>query len=442
MMKRILSAVVALAVIAGGVFAYTSTRTETEYYTVSADVEQAPNLFEGGRVMVRGVDVGRISDVTPRSTGVRVTMRIEEGVHIPADARLSVVPITVIADRYVQFTPAYTSGPTLEDGDHLPEAKTSIPAELDDVLKQLKELLATIEPKGDERGPLAKLVRDVDYVVRGRVGNIRGSLRNSSSVLENLASSSAEISGVIRNLDELFITLAERRSDIGLVNERFELVAESLEGDRQNLEGTIENITALSDEARKLFVESGDELGLALDKTATVVSGVLEHQDALADGFRWTNVISEALGATDASGRGLYAYSGRQAPPGTPRAAYNYRLDTRDTIACERLDVLARSIAAGGFGQEPATIFGAILAFTPEVYHEDLAYLFRLLMPPCTGIEFETLTITDRAERAIQKAVDKVGEDHFRAAVGIWLLETIAAGELPQRPEKKKEGRR
>jgi virulence factor Mce-like protein len=451
MTKKILSALLSIALIAAAAFVYVVTRPEKEYYTVSADIEQAPNLFDGGRVMVRGIEVGEITDVTPQENGVRVTMQIEEGTKIPADAQLSVVPITVISDRYVQFSPAYSSGPLLEDGDHLAALRTSIPAELDDVLKQLRQLLATIEPKKGERGPLAKLIRDVDFIVRGKVGDLRGSIRNSASFLKNLAGSSEDITGVIRNLDELFITLAERRSEIGLVNERFALVAAALERDRQNLEGTIEGVTLLSEEARKLFEESGDELGGALLRTDAVVQGILRHQDALADGFRWTNVIAQALGATDASGRGLYAYSGRRAAPGTPGAEYNFRLDTRDTIACERLDVLAESLLSGGFGNEPELVFGAILAFTPEEYHEDLEYIFRLLMPPCTGIEFDTTgasmkELKTRAERAVEKAVARVGKEEFRAAVGIWLLETIADGQLRERraagPKQPRENQR
>jgi virulence factor Mce-like protein len=437
-MKKILSALLSIAIVAGCVYAYIETRPEAEFYTVSADVEQAPNLFAGGRVMVRGVEVGEISDVTPRPGGVRVTMEIDDGTKIPADAQLAIVPITVISDRYVQFSPAYEGGELLEDGDHLSAASTSIPAELDDVLAQLKELLETIEPKkGEERGPLAKLVNDVDYVLRGKVEDVRGSLTNSASFLENLAISSSDLTELIRNLDELFITLASRRSEIGLVNERFRLVAEALQKDQEHLEATIENITLLSTEAQKFFEATGDDLGEALDTTNNVIGGILEHQDALAEGFRWTNVIAEALGATDASGKGLFAYTGKQAAPGAPGSEYNYRLDTRDTVACERIDTLAKSLLGGGFGNDPAVIFGAILAFTPVEYHEDLSYLIRQIMPVCTGIEFDTTPLRARALKAVSRAVKKVGPERFRAAVGVWLLETIANDELPKRVSKK-----
>src|SRR5688500_15401458 len=113
MMKRFLSTCVVLALIAGGAAVYLAPTEEVPTFTVTADVEQAPNLFEGGGVMVRGVEIGTITKLTPTPDAVRVTMEIEEGVKIPADARLAIVPITVIADRYVQFYPAYDSGPVL-----------------------------------------------------------------------------------------------------------------------------------------------------------------------------------------------------------------------------------------------------------------------------------------------------------------------------------------
>jgi phospholipid/cholesterol/gamma-HCH transport system substrate-binding protein len=444
MIKRIISALVTVAVVAGGFYAYNETRSELEYYTVSADIEQAPNLFVGGRVMVRGVEVGEIIDVVPRPDGVRVTMQIEEGVKIPADAHLSVVPITVIADRYVQLTPPYSSGALLEDGAHIAAANTSIPAELDDVLKQLKELLATIEPKdGEKRGPLAKLVRDVDYIVRGNTSDLQGTIRNSASFLNNLAGSSEEITGLIRNLDQLFITLAGRRSEIGLVNERFQLVAASLRGDRRDLEGTIENITLLSRETTRLFRRSGDDLGEALKNTDIVVSRLLEQQDEIADGFRWTNVIAQALGATDKSGKGLYAYSGLQAAPGTPGSEYNYRLDTRDTIACERLETLANRFLTLFPGWSAEEVTTAILEFIPEEYHEDIEYLIRKLLPACSVVEYtdgfsgssSDTSLSHRSRKAIRKALAEVGEERFREAVGVWLLQTIADGE-PVEPER------
>ena len=96
--------------------------------------------------------------------------------------------ITIISDRYVQLFPAYSGGSALQEGDHLGTDRTTIPAELDDVLEQLDGLLSALEPRpGERRGPLARLIESLDSATRGRSQALAGTLEGSASVLENLA---------------------------------------------------------------------------------------------------------------------------------------------------------------------------------------------------------------------------------------------------------------
>jgi phospholipid/cholesterol/gamma-HCH transport system substrate-binding protein len=387
-MRRLVSVLVSIGLIALGVMAYELTRSDRGTYTVTADVEQAPNLFENGRVMVRGVEVGDIVAVEPRPDGVRVSMEIDGDVKIPADATLSVVPITVISDRYVQLFPAYSGGPTLTDGDHLGPDRTTIPAELDDVLTQLKGLLSALERRpNEESGPLTRLIRGLDDALDGREEALAGSLENSAAVLENLADSDERITGLIRNLDRVFIALANRVSEIGLVNERFEVVAESLASDQENLEGTLENVAFLSNEAARLVGESGGELGRSFRRLERVLDTVLKHQDELRRGIRWTNAIAQGLGSTDGSGRGRFAYTGRQAPPGSARASYNFRIDQRDTITCERLRALSKTLDVIFENPTEQDMLDTLNSFLPEEYRDDLEFLLRLLIPLCTDLD-------------------------------------------------------
>ena len=431
MTRRVVTALVTLSLFVGGAFAYALTSgSPVPTYTVTADIEQAPNLFAGGRVMVRGVEVGEITSVEPSAGGVRVTIEIHEEVEIPADATLSVIPITVISDRYVQLFPAYSgSGPTLEDGDHIPVERTTIPAELDDVLTELKGLLGALEPRGEGRGSLARLIGNLDYVMDGNAEELAGTLSGSSTVLQNLAQSGTNIQGLIANLDEVFVTLAGRASEIGLVNERFQLVAQALLADQANLEATTENLAFLSDETAGLIEESGDEIGSAFGRLARVLDGVLEHQDKLADGIRWSNVIAESLGATNKKGKGLYAYSGRQAPPGTEGAEYNYRIDTRDTVACERIGALVESFKVLNPSVTSEQVRINILQFIPLEYRDDLTFLLDLLIPVCSDLPGES-TVTRDVQATIQAMADEVGADRFKAMVSQWALSGIL-GEQP-----------
>ena len=381
-MRRI-ALLVAVATSIGAIGFVAASGSDTPTYEVTADVAQAPNLFEGARVMVRGVQVGDITDVEPRADAVRVTLAIHEGTDVPADARLAVVPITIISDRYVQLFPPYIGGPKLSEGDHLDLDRTSIPAELDDVLEQLKGLLSALEPQGNKRGPLARLIGSLDEATRGKSRALSRAIDGSAGALGTLATSHVKIERLVRNLDRLFITLAGRSSDIGLLNDRLALVTEALLADQQPLEGTLENVAFLSGEGSRLIDESGDALGESFGRLAQVLDRVLEHEESLIEGTEWTNVIARALGATDASGRGLFAYSGRQAAPGTPGAEYNYRIDTRDTVACERLNELVQQLISLNPNATTEELAGTALTFIADTYDDDLRFLIEILIPYC-----------------------------------------------------------
>lgn len=428
MMKRALTLVITVAVLAAAVVAATRMSGSDGTYRVTADIEQAPNLFAGARVMVRGVDVGVVSEVEPGPEGVRLTMDISDEVKIPSDATLGVIPVTVISDRYVQFFPAYESGPELKDGAHLAAERTSIPAELDEVLTQLQGLLEALEPEeGKERGSLARLIRSLDKAFAGRSSELAGAIEGSATVLENLADSDQDLTGIIQNLDRVFLTLANRSSEIGIINERFQLVAEALLLDQENLEGTIENIAFLSDETAQLLSSSGEDVGRSFGRLGRVLRTLLKHQGSLERGIEWGNVIAQALGDTDASGKGRFAYSGRQAPPGTEGAEYNYRLDSRDTLTCERLNKVAYTVLEVTPQATLDDVLSTALSYIPDPYDDDLGFLIRLLLIDCVDWPTGSPPGLEATSR-LQAIEDEVGTEAFLRFLARWLTEGYVEG--------------
>ena len=211
------------------------------------------------------------------------------------------------------------------------------------------------------------------------------------------------------------------------MNERFELVAESLASDRDNLEGTLENLRLLSDEGALLVQESGDDLGRSFGRLDRVLGTVLSHQDQLSKGIQWSNVIAQALGETDASGRGRFAYSGLQAAPGSARAAYNYRIDSRDIIACERIGVLVHSLLTLLPGSTPEDIRISVLSFIPETYRDDIAFIVDLLIPLCSELKGGP-AVEQQVERTIRRAAASMGTKRFIKALSAWTAESLATG--------------
>src|SRR5437016_4337664 len=100
--------IVAAALIAGGMLVYHATHKGNQ---VTAYFSEAIGVYPGSTVRVLGVPIGTVDEVQPQGTQVKVTMTVDSGVAVPADARAVVIAASVVADRYVQLTPAYTGAP-------------------------------------------------------------------------------------------------------------------------------------------------------------------------------------------------------------------------------------------------------------------------------------------------------------------------------------------
>ena len=98
------------------------------------------HIYAGGDVTVLGIKVGSITAVKPQGDRVRVDIKYDASQRIPADASAVILTPTLVADRVVQLTPAYTGGPVMADTAVIPLQKTGVPLELDQVFQNLNDL--------------------------------------------------------------------------------------------------------------------------------------------------------------------------------------------------------------------------------------------------------------------------------------------------------------
>ena len=116
--------------------------------TVTAHFPRAVSVYKGTDVRVLGVNVGRVTAVTPEGNSVRVDMEYDGDVDLPKDAKAVIVTPTLVADRFVQLTPVYTSGPKMADGADIPLPDTGVPVELDRIYASIKDLAEALGPNG------------------------------------------------------------------------------------------------------------------------------------------------------------------------------------------------------------------------------------------------------------------------------------------------------
>jgi len=86
--------------------------------------------------------------VIPEGNSVRVEMKYEAKYDVPAEAKAAVITPTLVADRFVQLTPAYTEGAVMETGADIPLPDTGVPVELDRIYAGLRDLTVALGPNG------------------------------------------------------------------------------------------------------------------------------------------------------------------------------------------------------------------------------------------------------------------------------------------------------
>ena len=266
-------------------------------YKITAYFEKAIGLFPNSDVNILGVPVGKVTSVEPVGSRVKVDMRVSREYPVPADAFAQIVPISVIADRFVQLHPPYTgSGPTLEDGAVLDTDRTQIPAELDDVFKQLKKLLDAIEPgKEGEPGALGSLIVELNEALADREEDLKGTITGTATLTGTLADAQDNLSGLLVNLDELFQKLALRANSIGSLNENFALVMAALAESRVDLEETLANLADMTGEVGRVVHDNRFRLGDDLRLAANVLETILDNRSSVEESLSWLPVVAIGL---------------------------------------------------------------------------------------------------------------------------------------------------
>lgn len=294
--RRITSLIVALCIIGVALVVYIQIQQKDDEYQITAYFEKGIGLFENSDVTILGVAVGKVSKVEPVGSRVRVDMNINSDYKIPADATAEIVPISVISDRYIEFAPVYQSGPVLKDGSTLDVASTKIPAELDDVFKQLKKLLDALAPeKEGEIGSLGELIVAVDKALQGREQDLKGTIVNGAELTQTLARARGDISNLLINLDELFAKLAPHAGDFATLNKNFAIVMQYLSASRQDIEGTLENLSEMTGEIGSFVRANKTEVATLLERAAKITPVLLKNRKSIQTSLAWLPVVGIGL---------------------------------------------------------------------------------------------------------------------------------------------------
>lgn len=271
-------------------------RSEPDGYQITAYFTKAIGLFGESDVKVLGVSVGKVIDVSPEGTRVKVVMQLHPDIKIPANATATIVPISLISDRYIQLSPPYTSGPHLKPGAVLSTSRTRIPAELDDVLGSLEKLFHALEAgrEGDP-GALADAIDNLAAALEGAGGDLDQTLGSTGEISRVINENSQQLDSLVVGLSRVLTALAERRDEIATLNRDLSTALGAVAEEQSSLAGTLTGLALLTEQVGSLIVAHRSDLEADITTLSKTTSAAVRQQESLVRNNDWLHVLGKGI---------------------------------------------------------------------------------------------------------------------------------------------------
>lgn len=262
---------------------------------VSASFTDTTGLYVGNEVSVLGVPVGKVTAISPTGRTVEVTMALDKGTPLPAGARAVIMQSSLVADRYVELTPAYRGGPRLQSGDHIDVERTRSPVNIDDISRAVDDLVVALDrptPGGRGVGDLLSISADA---LDGQGRKIKEGLESGEAALRTVNGNAGNLTAITRNLDVLVRALARRDQMIRRMQRNVTASAAVLADQREELHATLAELSRLSTVLTRFVQENRGLIRGDLRSAADTLEVVARNQKHLAETFDLAPLVAENL---------------------------------------------------------------------------------------------------------------------------------------------------
>ncbi|GAY19420.1 MCE family protein [Mycobacterium sp. shizuoka-1] len=256
---------------------YYAATTITAYFTA------ANAIYPGDEVRVSGVKVGTIDAIEPIGKQVKVVLRVDPGIDIPAGASAVIVAQNLVAARYLQLTPAYRdSGPTMPSGAVIPVERTAVPVEWDDVKTQLMRLSTDLGPSSESARPaLARLIDDTAGAMGGNGAKLRQMLAQLSTVARIFADGSGDVVDIITGLQNLVTALRDSSATIVDFEHRLAALAGTLDDNTADLDAALRDLATATADAQRFVGGSREVTAEQIQRLSDVTRNLAENRKSI-----------------------------------------------------------------------------------------------------------------------------------------------------------------
>ncbi len=252
--------------------------------TMTAYFDKAIGLYAGSAVRVVGIEVGKVTEVRPMGGKVQAQLSVESGVTIPTGAKAVVIAPSLVSDRYVQLTPAYTGGPKMRSGAVIPRSRTATPVEIDDLYNSANKLATALGPNGvNKHGALSRLLDTASANLAGNGANLNKTVKKLSDAAAALTHSKGDIFATVDNLQKFTNALAASDGQVRDFEGKLADVSGFLSNHRQDLGTALQALGDALGRVKSFVHDNASKIESNVGKLTGVTKTLADQRSALAE---------------------------------------------------------------------------------------------------------------------------------------------------------------
>jgi phospholipid/cholesterol/gamma-HCH transport system substrate-binding protein len=276
-----LAAVLAVILVAGVAVLFSASGTARQTKLVGY-FANSNGLFPGDQVWILGVPVGKVGAIEPQPDRAKITFYVDEKYKIPADAKAVMLSPSLVTARVIQLTPAYTGGPEMKSGTVIPQERTAVPIEFDDLREQLKRLAETLQPtQPGGVSTLGAVVNTAADNLRGQGANIRDTIIKLSQAFSALGDHSQDLFSTVKNLSILVSALQSSQDLLRQLNVNLASVTGLLSNGPNEVGNAVSSINDVVGDVQSFVADNKETVGTTGDKLAAVTTTLYQSLDDL-----------------------------------------------------------------------------------------------------------------------------------------------------------------
>jgi phospholipid/cholesterol/gamma-HCH transport system substrate-binding protein len=241
-------------------------------FTVQAQLPSSGGLYVGSAVNYRGVQVGRVTDMTVTREGVTLELSLEEGTELPLASPMFVHNLSAVGEQYLDFEPREDSGVYAEEGDVFVNGPSALPVDEADLLVELDQFVDSVDSAS-----LQVLIRELGDMFEDTGRPLQQLLDDGGAFIDRASAGSADTLRLLDTARTVLETQREQGENIRSFSRDLADLTTALRASDRDLRTVLDDTPGTAREVTALMEDLEPTLPVLLNDLITVNQVVVSH---------------------------------------------------------------------------------------------------------------------------------------------------------------------